>query len=902
MSSFKGLVAKSVAALAFATTVVAIDGGAPIVPGSYIVEFETPEASAKVDPVSCSASSSGKHANSTQQSFFSNLSSSNIAAQPRVDLNYELFKGASFRLDAKDDTQDTVDTIQSFQAVKKIWPVRLYSNPATVIGTLDNLGNIPGAPTANQKRSVSDSFSTHVMGGVDKLHDQGFTGEGLFIGIVDTGVDYKHPALGGCFGPGCKVVAGTDLVGDAYTGSEVPIPDDDPMDCGGHGSHVSGIIGASPNEFNFTGVAPNATLGMWKVFGCEGQVGNDILIQAFNLAYEAGVDLISASIGGPSGWTEDPWDVAVQRITEKGVPCVLSAGNDGANGLFDTSTASESLGSTSVGSIDNTEAPTLLTAATYTIDGANPTDFGYAEGAANGNFGNITVPLYAPTLDTAAAADGCTAFPDSTPDLANYVVLIRRGTCTFDVKVANAVAKGAKRILFYNNSPTGATAPGASSPDIPVGMVTAAQGQIFIDALKAGSKVEVSFGSGRVIFSVMPNNATPGKMSTFSSWGPSFELWIKPEISAPGGLILSTYPLAKGGYAILSGTSMAAPYIAGTIALLKQIKGKKFGTPNEITALLAATAQPVQYNNGATTSPFLAPVVQQGGGLVNAFEAAYTTTTLSLDNIALNDTRYFESNHPLTIKNTGKKSQTYTFANLIAATAYTLSTGSIVPDLFENIELLANAGATIKFNPKTLTVGPGATGKITLSFTRPQGLDAARIPVYSGYVSINGTNGDSLTLPYAGITSKIRDAKILNTPAGYPYLASSADITVPTNNTVFTIPSSGGNSTAALPTVVLNLAMGSRIVRLDVVPENTKGLTKILGKPVLGPIAGTPLENQPRNNDIPVAWDGSLANGKTAPAGKYRILVRALKITGSVNAAKDYESYETGLFEIKYAK
>jgi len=79
------------------------------------------------------------------------------------------------------------------------------------------------------------------------------------------------------------------------------------MDCGGHGTHVSGIIAAGSNEFGFTGVAPNATLGMWRVFGCEGEASNDVLIQAFNMAYEAGVDLISASIGGPSGWTEDPW-------------------------------------------------------------------------------------------------------------------------------------------------------------------------------------------------------------------------------------------------------------------------------------------------------------------------------------------------------------------------------------------------------------------------------------------------------------------------------------------------------------------------------------------------------------------------------------------------------------------
>jgi len=97
---------------------------------------------------------------------------------------------------------------------------------------------------------------------------------------------YRHPALGGGFGAGYKFQFGYDLVGDNYTGSNVPIPGPYPLDCNGHGTHVSGIIGA--NAPMFTGVAPNATLGMYRVFGCEGGSANDILMAAFIAAYNYG--------------------------------------------------------------------------------------------------------------------------------------------------------------------------------------------------------------------------------------------------------------------------------------------------------------------------------------------------------------------------------------------------------------------------------------------------------------------------------------------------------------------------------------------------------------------------------------------------------------------------------------
>lgn len=118
-------------------------------------------------------------------------------------------------------------------------------------------------------------------------------------------MDYKHPALGGCFGKGCLVSFGYDLVGDEYNGGNMPNPDADPMDCGSHGTHVSGIIAAQPNEFGFTGVAPGVEIGAYKVFGCSGGVGTDVLIAALNRAVEDGADIITASIGAAGGFSMD---------------------------------------------------------------------------------------------------------------------------------------------------------------------------------------------------------------------------------------------------------------------------------------------------------------------------------------------------------------------------------------------------------------------------------------------------------------------------------------------------------------------------------------------------------------------------------------------------------------------
>ncbi|MAD83912.1 MAG: hypothetical protein CL912_13195 [Deltaproteobacteria bacterium] len=127
--------------------------------------------------------------------------------------------------------------------------------------------------------------------------------ESIELALTKSSIDYNLPALGGGIGPGFKVAYGYDLVGD-YDANGNPAPDDDPMDCLGHGTHVAGIIGAS-NDPYILGVAPNATLHMYKVFACEDNAPTDILIQAFIMAHNNGVDVITSSIGSNNGWPEE---------------------------------------------------------------------------------------------------------------------------------------------------------------------------------------------------------------------------------------------------------------------------------------------------------------------------------------------------------------------------------------------------------------------------------------------------------------------------------------------------------------------------------------------------------------------------------------------------------------------
>ncbi|KAH7162210.1 peptidase S8/S53 domain-containing protein [Dactylonectria estremocensis] len=887
-----GLVASLFAAAVGAVTVEQMGNkvkkGPTRLPGAYIFEFED---------------------ESDRTDFYVKSSTD---GKTRMEFDFALFKGISIQFNDHERAEELALQMLEMPAVRSMWPVKVYGIPEPRI----DWQGTPGREYATLKKrsayeTAKDVFSPHVMTQVDKLRGEGYTGKGVKLAVIDSGVDYKHPALGGCFGDGCLVTFGTDFVGDDYTGYNEPVPDDDPMDCQGHGTHVAGIIAAQDNSMDFTGAAPGVTLGSYRVFGCNGEAGNDVLIAAFNKAYEDGADIITASIGGPSGWSGEAWAVSVSRIVERGVPCTLAAGNSGDVGMFYASTAASGKGVTGVASFDNSETVSILNISSYTVNGSAKHEFG-SQDAVPAAWTGVTLPLWAGSYDTNVTDDGCDTYPDSTPDLSGYIVLIRRGTCTFIEKAKLAAAAGAKYIMVYNNEAGVIPYQVDSVEGIKAaGMVTPEQGEKWINLLKAGSKIVVAMSDGsdgKVSVEQVPNELTGGAVSTFTSWGPTWELDTKPQFGAPGGGILSTYPRDLGNYAVLSGTSMATPLLAGIFALISEVRGTL--EPELIENLLSASSNPQLFHDGAAYYGFLAPVPQQGAGLVQAHDAAHAKILLSPSSLSFNDTDNFIESRNFTLKNTCTKDVEFDISHIPAGTAYTLVENTIYPDSFPNE--FATEQATLKFSENKVTVKGGESVTIEVLPTPPNGLQAKRLPVWSGYVAINGTDGSSLSIPYQGLTGSLHDSTVLGPEDTWVSRSNDDYLLAVPENTTFTLPKPGtitssevgSNSTSSvLPTLVWFFALGSSKLRADVVPVRSNltagGSFEVPSNGSLGQVVDFPvLWNSMGQNYV--AWTGELGDGSYAPAGMYKIVYRALRIFGDEKKADDWDKSESPAFGIKY--
>ncbi|PNH33502.1 hypothetical protein BJF96_g3219 [Verticillium dahliae] len=831
--------------LAAASTVVSAAPQPQTIPGAYLFEFEH-----GVDTAAFHKAYKGH-------------------AIKRRDLNYKLFHGTSIHFRDLDTAEEKATELGKMAGVRSIRTLKEYHRPDDKVMWTGNSGR---AYQKSRKRDSQDggrdhdAFTPHLMTQVDMLREAGYTGKGFKIAVIDTGIDFKHPALGGCFGKGCLVSYGHDYV----DGDNVEEPT---MDCDGHGTHVAGTIAAQSNPLGFTGVAPDA--------------------------FEDGSDIISASLGGDQGWSQEEGSVIVQRIVEQGVPCVVATGNSGASGLFFASGPVDGIGSTAVASFDNVVIPQLLTESTYSIDDDGEVTFGWHEGAPAA-WADVELPLYATSLDAELFDDACDPLPSDTPDLSNRIVLIRRGTCTYDEKAANAADKGAKYIMFYNNVPGIEDVSSAHAQILAVAMTTAEEGEYWLQALAAGSKVTLHMTDPIESDAVLEhgnNTITGGFASTFTSWGPTWEAELKPQFAAPRGHILSLWPRALGSYAVLGGTSMATPLVSGVLALLAEIRGRL--DPVELTNILAATAKPHFFNDGNQAFNQLAPVPKQGAGLIQAYEAAFTTTILSVSSLAFNDTEHLRS-LSFSIKNVGDADVTYTLDHRPAAMAYTFAAGTGRADTFPNE--LTDDYATLYFSKPIITVKAGREEKVTLSLDLPEDVDNARLPVYSGYIALYGDDGKVLHLPYMGIAGSMRETPVLASANGFVYEAQTPTRSIV--NASFVLPAQGtaDPTTDTLPGVNLESILGTSVAYLEVIPvgSHDEGLTyEFLDVRTMGS-AVPALRWITRQTDVVLTWDGQLDSEKYAPAGRYKFDVKVLRVFGDAEDPDDYDTIETAAFSIRY--
>lgn len=435
-------------------------------------------------------------------------------------------------------------------------------------------------------------------------------GEGVIVAVIDTGLDWTHPALGGfAEAPNDKVVHVVSFTGE------------DPMDNFGHGTHVAGIIagdksykGTARGDSQVDGVAPRAKLMGYKVLTAAGSGSASNIVLAIEDAVKRGVHVINLSLGDGEGDPYSPESSAANNAMLAGVVVAAAAGNAGP-------TAS------TIGAPGS--AHHVITVGASTDDGVTALRGRWRVGEEERHFemrlleGSIPLPSppiqarYLPCGRGIAAED----FPAA---VKGHVALVERGEVTFREKALGAQKAGAIACLIYNNQPGGffgTLGDEQEQPTIPVVTIAQQDGHAMREAVDHGSGI--STGTLQLHPEGIPQ---PDEIAEFSSRGPNNDGWIKPEITAPGvNVFAPTIPQAPSpgggmpdpsGYISASGTSMATPHIAGAAALIRQAHPD--WTPLMIKAALVNTAR---FMAGQGT------VMDQGAGALR-LEAAIDCTAI----------------------------------------------------------------------------------------------------------------------------------------------------------------------------------------------------------------------------------------------------------------------------------
>ncbi|NCT92178.1 S8 family serine peptidase [Cellulomonas sp. APG4] len=587
----------------------------------------------------------------------------------------------------------------------------------------------------------------------------GRTGDGVTIGVIDTGVDYTHADFGG---PGTaeayaeaygengtgpvpedlldpeKYLGGYDFAGPDYNAAvagSVPTPDANPIDApdtsanGGHGTHVAGSAagyGVLEDGTTFDGdyasltdisdwkigpgTAPLAGVYALKVFGDVGG-STGLVIDALEWAADPNgdfdfndrLDIVNLSLGSDHSPADDPENLFIDRLSALGVLSVIASGNAGDVTDIGGSPGNARSALTVANSVADTQtydAVEVTAAPDDALLGLHP--------AQNSVNYTGTDDVTAPVVYLGDGIDGCTSLEEHADVIDGNIVWLywddndSTRACGSTVRWNNAEAAGAVGVLIGTEEPV-FPAGIAGNANVPGAQLTADATDTLLPAIQAGG-VEVHLGPSLANAAFVSNPELGDTLNDGSSRGVHGSLGIvKPDVAAPGTLISSSASGTGDGASTKTGTSMATPHVAGIAALVAE--ANPGWNPAQVKAAVMNTATHDVFSELGQTGPVYGPE-RVGSGRVDALQAAETevlawaTDDTDLVSVAFGvvevGAETVVERRTVTVTNTGNRSKRFD-------TSFAQATSA--------------GGATVTTTPASLTVPAGDSRTVTLTLT-----------------------------------------------------------------------------------------------------------------------------------------------------------------------------------------